>query len=136
MFARSESSVTSRMSMPSIVIAAAGDVVEARQQVDDRRLAAAGRAEQGDDLARLRLEVDVAEHGADRVVAEGDVVEAHVALDVRQRDGVRLLLDRGLGVEDLEDALAGGAGARELLDDEAEHAHRHGSGASGRRGRR
>ena len=40
--------------------AAVGDVVEARDQVHDGRLAAAGRSEQRDDLAGLRVDVDVA----------------------------------------------------------------------------
>ena len=86
MLRRSEASVTSRMSWPSIVMRAAGDVVEARQQVDDRRLAAAGGPEQRDHLAGLGIDVDVVEHGADRVVAEADVVEAHLALDVLELD--------------------------------------------------
>ena len=60
--------------------AAAGDVVEARHQVDDRRLAAARRAHERDHLAGLGVDVDVAQDGADGVVAEGDVLETHVAL--------------------------------------------------------
>ena len=57
-----------------------GHVVEARQEVDDGRLAAAGGAEKCDHLARGGIDLDVAEHGAHVVVAEGDVAEADVAL--------------------------------------------------------
>ena len=38
--------------------------IESADQPQQRRLAAAGRAEQGDDLAGADLEVDVAQHGA------------------------------------------------------------------------
>ena len=49
--ARSDASVTSRMSRPSIRIAPRGHVVEARQQVDERGLAGAAAADDGHHLA-------------------------------------------------------------------------------------
>ena len=56
--------------------AALGDIVEARQQIDDGRLAAAGRAQQRDGLARLDRERHAAEHRlAALEVAESHVVE-------------------------------------------------------------
>ena len=48
---RSEASVTSRMSTPSISNRAARDVVEARQQVHERRLAGAAATDDGHHLA-------------------------------------------------------------------------------------
>ncbi len=52
-------------------------------------------------------------------------MEADVAADVAQFDGVGLLLDGRLGIEDLEDALAGHLGAGGYHDDPAQHAHWH-----------
>ena len=51
------------------------DVVEARDQVDHGRLARAGRADDGDRLARLGHQVDVAQHRLARLVLGPDVVE-------------------------------------------------------------
>ena len=54
---------------------AAVDVVEARDQVGDRGLARAGRADQGDGLAGLGAEADVLEDRPARIVGAGDVLE-------------------------------------------------------------
>ncbi len=83
-----------------------------------------GRAEERDDLAGLRVDVDVREHGADVVVAEADVLEADVAADGRRAAARRALLHRRLGVEELEDALGGADAARDAVDREADGAHR------------
>ena len=61
MAARSDSCVTSRMSWPSMVIAAAGHVVEAEEQPRDGRLAGARRADDGDGPAGRHLEADALE---------------------------------------------------------------------------
>ena len=50
---RSEFRVTVRVSMPSIRMRAGLRVVDALQEVDQRRLAGAGRADDGDRLAGL-----------------------------------------------------------------------------------
>ena len=55
--------------------APAGHVVEARDQVDQARLARAGRAQDGHRLARLGHEVDGLEH---RVLVVAVVAEAHL----------------------------------------------------------
>ena len=85
---------------------AGGHVVEARQQVHERRLAAAGGAHDGRRLAGTRLEGDVAQDG----LLGARVAEGHAAqLDVAARRGGprrRGILDGGLGVEDLADAPA------------------------------
>ena len=49
---RSEFSVTSRRSWPSMVTLPVGRVVEARDELGDRRLARSGRADERDRLAR------------------------------------------------------------------------------------
>ena len=73
--ARSDSSVTSRRSWPSMVMRPSRRVVEARQQVDDGGLARAGGAQQGDGLARQRLEADLFQ---DRIAA-AEIAEGHIA---------------------------------------------------------
>ena len=89
---------------------AAGHVVEARDQVDDAALAAAGGAEDGHRLARLGLEADVLEHRfAAAKVAEADIGKLHSALHRRQRHGARLVRHLVVGVQDLVDAIGAGA---------------------------
>ncbi len=79
------------------------DVVEAGDQVEHRRLAGPGRAQQGDGLPRFGHETDVVEHhGLLAHVAEADVVELHPALDAFQIAGAGPVLDLDLGVDDLE----------------------------------
>ena len=59
-----------------------GGIVEARDQVDQRGFARAGRAQDGDRLARLGRQVDRVQHGgiAAAVVVEADVLEVHPRL--------------------------------------------------------
>ena len=83
-----------------------GDVVETRQQVDDRGFAGTRRTDQRDRLAWLDMQVDqVQDVAAVRLVAEDDVVEVDAALDLRQIDGVRRVADLRLHIQRLEDAL-------------------------------
>ena len=74
---------SSRMSTPSMRDPAALHVVEPQQQVDQRRLARAGGADDADPLARLDLERHVLQHPVRSappvVVGEPDVVEHDVA---------------------------------------------------------
>ena len=72
------------MSTPSSVIAPAVDLVEAHEQVDERRLAGAGRADDRDRLARLGVEVEVLDERRVGLVAERDVLEGDRPVDVRQ----------------------------------------------------
>ena len=103
--------------------AARRDLVEARDQVGDRRLAGAARPDKGDHLAGFHFEADVGECRHALLVLERDVVEDDVPLDLRQFLGVRLVRDRLLEVDDGEDAVDGGhralqvaVDAREALD--------------------
>ena len=82
----------------------AGDVVEARDELDDRRLPGAGLADQRNRLAGLDREVD-AVHDLDAGVrvAEVHVVELDLTRDTTGLDGV-LRVGRGhLGVHELVD---------------------------------
>ena len=70
---------------PSVV-----DVVEARDQPGDRGLAARGRADERDRLARTQHEVEALEHHRTVAVAEVDALEAELALPVdRERRTAR-----------------------------------------------
>ena len=64
--------------------AAAVELVEARQEGGDRRLAGAGGADEGDGLAGADVEVDVRQDRLVGAVAEGDVLVADVAAQVRR----------------------------------------------------
>ena len=92
-------------------------VEEAREQREQRRLARAVAADDGDALPLRDGERDVLDGGLLRVrVGEGDVFEGDVALDRRELDargGSRLSAARESAalhrhVEDLEDARGGG----------------------------
>ncbi len=99
------------------------DVVEARQQQGDGGLAGAGGADDGEGLAGADLEGEPVEDGAVAVIAEGHVVE----LDRRGGVGREVLgavLERGLGVDQLQDALGAGAGLLPDGEDHGEHADR------------
>ena len=60
---------------PSTVIRPAVDLVEAHQQVDERRLAGAGGPDDGDRLARLDDQVQVLDERRVGLVAERDALE-------------------------------------------------------------
>ena len=77
-----------RMSCPSISTRPSGDVVEAGDERRDRALAGARRADEGDRLAGLHVQVDVAQDRDVRHVLEVDVVEHDLAPHVRELDGV------------------------------------------------
>ena len=92
-------------------------VVKAGQKVDDRRLARARGADEGDLFAGADVEIEVFEDGDARLVAEGDVVEVHPSLDVVQDGGVLFIGDRDGGIDGLVDAFEIRRDLRELLQD-------------------
>ena len=104
---------------------AAGDVVEAGDQVDEAGLAHAGAAHDGDGLAGPGHKVDVVEHvvaAAPGLVLEVHMAELHLTGGSGQlTDGVLAVLDGGLLVNDLEDTLGTGAGADELEQHHGDH---------------
>jgi len=88
--------------------APAGHVVESTQQLDQRRFARARLSDERDHLAGLHFEADVAQHRQAIFVGEVHLLECDAAGDARHLDGIRRVDDLRLGVEHLEDALAGG----------------------------
>ena len=81
-----------------------GDVVETRQQVDDRGFARSCRADQRDGFARLHMQIDQIQNvAAVLLVAKDDVVEIDATLDRWQCDGVGRISDFRLHVERFED---------------------------------
>jgi ABC-type multidrug transport system fused ATPase/permease subunit len=80
-----------------------GRVIEARDQLGERRLAGAGRAHERDRLARRDLQCDICQSVRARPVAERHVVEHDLAAQARQVDSVRRVDEVGLLVEQLED---------------------------------
>ena len=68
------------------------DVIEAVDEVRDRCLACARRADKGDLLARRRIEIDVVQNDLLWRIAEVHIVEHHVARELRIGHGtVRLM---------------------------------------------
>ena len=106
-----------------------GRVVEARDELGEGRLARAGGADERHRLARRHDERQVVERELRaggvvlRAVAEGDVLEADLAADALEGDGVGAVGELGRDVEQLEDLverrharLVGRVDLRELSD--------------------
>ena len=106
--------------------APAGGVVKARDEIDQAGFAAAGGADQGDDLVGPGCEGQVVQRRAAVAVGKGDVLEAHLA---HQR-GQRLGLGRGLYVfrlvKDFVDACAAGHSLAHGLNGKPQALHRGG----------
>ena len=113
---------------------AVGGVVEASQHAGDARLPAARPPDQRHGLARVQVQVEVAQDVAPTVVlvarlgqeavgrvGEGDIVELNVSPGVDQVDGVGSIDDRRLLVDDLVDALGRGRGTLAHHDEHPEH---------------
>ena len=139
--------VTSRRSSPSIVIRPCGRVVEAGEQLGDRRLARAGVADERDRRARGDVEVDPVQHLVAAAVREAHALEADVAARSRARSPAPgRSTHLGLLVEDVGDLVERGGRReeravelRELLDrvEEVLHVEHEGEeGADRQRARR
>ena len=101
------------------------DVVEAGEELHERRLAGARPAHEGHGRPRLHDEVDVAQRGPGRLrVAEGDAGELHPAAPRRQRRRARRAHDPRRAVEQLEQPRARGRRALGHPQRDAELAHR------------
>ncbi len=100
-----------------------GSVVEARQQVDQRRLARPGGTNQSKGLTRCDLEGDVAQQRRVVVVGERNVLKGHAAFECGQDDRCRLVSNVCGRIQDQEHPLAGCPGLGGHLVEEADHAH-------------
>ena len=103
--------------------ASSGRVIETWDQVDDGRLAGAGRPKQGDHLAGLRSKRDIVQHLVASKVAERDMLETDLAVNRRQRRGVGGIAHLGLGVEDGENPFSAGGRGHQGWQDHAQAAH-------------
>ena len=101
------------------------DVVEARHELRQRRLARAGAADDRDGRAGRDVEVDTRHDWTVPVVAKGDVVEVDRATTGRKRLGVGCIDNLGFGIENREDADRARHKALGLADPHAEHPQRH-----------
>ena len=81
------------------------DVVETRDEVDDRRFAGTRGTDKRDGLARFHIEIEVLQNVDGAVVGECHVVERHVALNRRQLRCVRRVIDKHGLIDHLEDTL-------------------------------
>ena len=99
---------------------AIGDVVEARQQVDDGGLARAGGADDGNGLAWFSLQADILQDRNALLVRGMDMIELHAPLDDWERLRAGLVFHLRHLVEEIEDALTAGNGA---LDVGPQHRH-------------
>ena len=99
------------------------DVVEARDEVRQGRLAATAHSDERDHLAAPDGQADVLERHLAVLVAEPDVVELDRLTEIVQRERVRRVRDRRLEGEDLEDPLGGGRGLLGEVRDPGELAH-------------
>ena len=95
---------------------AAVDIIEPHEQVDEGGLAAAGGADDGDALAGLDVQVQALDEGAVRQVAEGDILQFHMAVRL-QHPGVFGFGHLVVGVQQLEDAGRAGQCVLQLGDD-------------------
>ena len=84
------------------------DVIKATEQVDDGRLARARRPDQGNRFARRCVHADVLQHRFARLVAECDIIECDVTVNLRQWLSVRQISDCLTLIEHVEDALCSG----------------------------
>ena len=89
------------------------DVVEPGDEIDRRRLAHAGTANETDHLAGADIDVDVVQDGLALVVAEGYVLEGDAALHPGHAHGIRILVRFRLGIDDFENPLGPGKGTRD-----------------------
>src|SRR5690606_2234696 len=100
------------------------DIVEAWDQRSQRRLAGTGRPKQGRLLTRLSAQVDVRENlGPGSWIRERDILELHDADGIGKAHRVLRRANGRDGVDDFEDAVAGGDRSRHRVDNPAQGTH-------------
>ena len=105
---------------------AAVDLVEAHQQIDERRLARAGWPDDGDHLPRSDVDIHVRDERHLGLVAEADMLELHRALRLRDHDRIRRIRNLLRFIEQFEDALRRGHRGLDDVRDIRELRDRHG----------
>ena len=102
------------------------DLIKARDELAERRLAAAGGPHDGDDLARRDVHAHIVQHAARflfRVVGKAHMVNIDLAAAGFQFLGVRRILERGLHAHQRDETLHARKTARENLREVRELAH-------------
>ena len=95
---------------------AAVPVVKAHEQIDERRLAAARRADDGDAFAGANVEVHILEQRCLRHVAERHMLQRDAARHVRKRFRIRRVRDLLRLVHEREDTSSAGDSVLQLGD--------------------
>ena len=90
-------------------------LIEPGDQRNDAALAAAGGADQCDHLAGFGAQAHVVKNRALRVVAERDIFESHVTINVAERFGLRHVLHFRLCIQQRKDAFAAGHRLHQLV---------------------
>ncbi len=89
-------------------------VIESGQQVDDRRFAGAGRADKGDLLSVLHIEIEIKENLLFRIVGEVDVREVDVARDLIHGDRILAIVRLIILFQNTEYTLSTGNGSQNV----------------------
>ena len=104
-------------------------VIESRDQIQERGLAGAAGADDGDERPGRDFQIDAVEHAARRrvavgAVAERNLVKANRLLERREHARRRRLDDRGRGVENLKNTLGAAPAFLQRCIDAAEFLER------------
>ena len=99
------------------------DVVGPAEQIDQRALARAGAAHDGQRLAGLDLQRQILQHVQALAIMKADVVQHNVALDMVHGVQLRAVHDLRLLVEDVVDAVHAGDALGDVGDGVAEGQH-------------
>ena len=113
------------MSWPSIRIFPLGNVVEAKQQPRDRRLAGAGGTDDRNRLAGRHFEAETLEDRPLRIIGKAHVLEAHIARGHRERFRAGNVLDLGRTRQHIEHLLDVDDRLSDLAIDESHEVQRH-----------
>ena len=87
-------------------------VVEAGNQVDNRRLTGTRMSHQANHLTRLDIKTEVIQHSARLVIAKANLLKGDRTRNMRHRLRIRSICDIGLGVHNFKHTLGAGQGPR------------------------
>src|SRR5580698_1901975 len=89
---------------------AGGHIVKARDEANDSRLTATGRADDADQLSGLDFEADIQQDGRIVLVVESNMLELNFAFNVARLDGIFAFGNNVVGVEDGANAIDANGG--------------------------